>query len=239
MPDAIITSRELTLSLPRAAKNDKVDCCCAVRLSPNCLLQLLNKGLGTMGTIVLITGGARSGKSTFAERIAKQLSAELNHCRICYIATCIPGDDEMKERLWRHRKRRPPEWGLIEEPLELSLALTEAERKSLRVVIVDCLTLWLFNLMQLRPEMFPDEEAEPFFTHVVRLLQQSREYDGAIIYVTNELGSGLVPASKWSRLFRDVAGRLNQKVAEAADFVFLTVAGLPVQLKGEKKDWGR
>jgi adenosylcobinamide kinase / adenosylcobinamide-phosphate guanylyltransferase len=173
--------------------------------------------------LTLILGGARSGKSRFAQRLAAPAP------RVCYLATLVPGDDaEMLARTARHRAERPSAWRTVEEPLALADAVELASREA-DAVLVDCLTLWLSNLS------WEHRDSEPARLEAV-LQSQLRRIAGAarschIILVSNEVGSGTVPESAVARAFRDLQGFLNQWVAEAAGEVILVVAGLPLYLK--------
>ncbi len=167
--------------------------------------------------IVLVLGGARSGKSAHAERIV----AESGLDRV-YIATGEPGDAEMAERIAQHRSRRGEGWRTVEEPHRLEEALV-AEAGDGRAVLVDCLTLWLSNLM------FAGADVED---RGRVLCQTARRLPGLLVFVSNEVGLGLVPETQLARRFRDAQGRLNQAVAEMADRVIFIAAGLPLVLKG-------
>lgn len=164
-----------------------------------------------MADLTLILGGARSGKT------ARALS--LAHPPRAYVATAEPGDAEMAARIRRHRAERGPDWGLIEAPLDLAEAIAAAPEATL---LVDCLTLWLSNLMAAGRE--PEAET-------ARLLAAIAARPGAVILVSNEIGLGLVPMDALSRRFRDAQGRLNQAAAAAADRVEFVAAGLPLRLK--------
>jgi adenosylcobinamide kinase/adenosylcobinamide-phosphate guanylyltransferase len=171
-----------------------------------------------MGELVttLVLGGARSGKSAFAERLV----SESGLARL-YVATAAPGDDEMRERIARHRAQRGNGWRTVEEPLELVECLAhEAARE--RAILVDCLTLWLSNLMHAGQ----DDEAE-----TRKLAAWLPQAPGPIVLVSNEVGLGLVPETPLGRHFRDAQGRLNQRIAAAVDSVVFIAAGLPLQLK--------
>jgi adenosylcobinamide kinase/adenosylcobinamide-phosphate guanylyltransferase len=183
-------------------------------------------------TRTLILGGARSGKSAHAERIA--LEAD---CEVVYIATAGAGDAEMAERILHHRVRRPATWITVEEPLALGAALRHwcAPR---RVVLVDCLTLWLTNLMLSDGVQHPDigEITLPAHFEAERsdflvALDEVGSSGGELILVSNEVGMGIVPWGALSRCFADEAGRLNQAVAARCDRALLIVAGLPLVLK--------
>ncbi|MFC6300167.1 bifunctional adenosylcobinamide kinase/adenosylcobinamide-phosphate guanylyltransferase [Pseudomonas sp. CCM 7893] len=167
----------------------------------------------------LILGGARSGKSRLAETLA--INSALP---VTYIATSQPLDGEMNERVAHHRQRRPAEWGLIEEPIELARVLRENAAPD-RFLLVDCLTLWLTNLLMLENPKRLTEEREA-------LLQTLASLPGEIVFVSNETGLGVVPLGELTRRYVDEAGWLHQALAERCQRVVLTVAGLPLTLKG-------
>jgi len=167
----------------------------------------------------LILGGARSGKSRLAERLAADSGLP-----VTYIATRQPLDGEMNERVRLHRQRRPSDWGLIEEPLALA-AVLRAEAAEGRCLLVDCLTLWLTNLLMLEDEQRLAEERDALLDCLVQL-------PGTILLVSNETGLGVVPMGELTRRYVDQAGWLHQAVAERCQRVVLTVAGLPLMLKG-------
>lgn len=192
---------------------------------------------------VLITGGARSGKSAFAEEYASR-SAE----RGVYVATSRIGDEEMEKRVALHRLDRERSgfpWRTVEEPLDLPgtvLALkreietgASSEPGMPPVVLVDCLTLWLSNwLLKLEEEGLPDDRLE---NELGRLTEAVRGYPYPLLLVTNEVGDGVVPAYPLGRRFRDEAGRLNRRMARLCDRVFLVTAGIPVELKSMAFKW--
>lgn len=168
----------------------------------------------------LILGGVRSGKSRLAEKIA--LTSGL---AVTYIATASAGDEEMRARIVEHQRRRPPTWKLIEEPRALARALQEQAAPD-RCLLVDCLTLWLSNLLGADdPAVLRNERCA--FTGLLSSLP------GHIILVANETGLGIVPMGVLARRFCDEAGWLHQEIAQQCDRVFLTVAGLPQLLKGK------
>ncbi|MGF9714611.1 bifunctional adenosylcobinamide kinase/adenosylcobinamide-phosphate guanylyltransferase [Paenibacillus naphthalenovorans] len=178
------------------------------------------------GLKVLVTGGARSGKSSFAESYAATLGAQG-----LYIATSQAYDDEMKERIAMHRRERDERgfpWITAEEPYDLAGALLRAESP---VVLVDCLTLWLSNWL-LRLEQEPETgRLGGLEAKIDELAEVFGSLDRPVVLVTNEVGSGLVPEYKLGRVFRDLSGRMNQRLARIADQVFLVTAGIPVELK--------
>ncbi len=174
----------------------------------------------------LILGGARSGKSAFAERLA-----EVHAGSVVYLATAAAADSsadpEMVERIAHHQARRPAQWTLVEEPLGLAEALQRQAAPD-TLIIVDCLTLWLSNVL------FADEQRPGLFVEQrEQLLGTLPELAGSVVLVSNEVGLGIVPANALARRFRDEAGRLNQAVASCCEKVTLVAAGLPLALKGE------
>lgn len=164
----------------------------------------------------LVLGGARSGKSRLAERLCQ---SQPGPC--IYLATGAAHDAEMAARIAEHRARRGPRWQTVEAPLELAAALT-AETAPDRAVLVDCLTLWLSNL--LFAERDPAAEGQALCTALGRV-------GGPVVLVSNEVGLGIVPDNALARRFRDAAGRLHQEVAAVCDQVLFTAAGLPLALK--------
>lgn len=168
--------------------------------------------------VILITGGARSGKSKYAEDRAKELGE-----RRVYVATAEAKDQEMVQRIGAHQKRRGNGWTTVEEPTELVDALL-ARRGRTDCVLVDCLTLWLSNLLLRRDGKY----AEKKVTELARTLPC---LDFHIVLVTNEVGWGIVPDNPLARQFRDLAGWANQQIAATADEVVLTVAGMPMIVK--------
>ena len=167
----------------------------------------------------LILGGARSGKSRLAEKLAGDSALP-----VIYIATSQPLDGEMNQRVALHRQRRPDAWGLIEEPIELARVLRENAAPE-RCLLVDCLTLWLTNLLLLdNPERLVFERDQ--------LLESLASLPGEILFVSNETGLGVVPLGELTRRYVDEAGWLHQALAERCQRVVLTVAGLPLTLKG-------
>lgn len=167
----------------------------------------------------LILGGVRSGKSRLAERLASE-----SGLAVTYIATATVGDEEMRARIAAHQARRPPRWQLVEEPLALAKTLSAHARPD-GLLLVDCLTLWLTNLLlHPDPARFAQERAD--------LLAALPELPGALVLVSNETGLGVVPLGELSRRYCDEAGWLHQELAQQCDRVIFTVAGLPHLLKG-------
>lgn len=167
----------------------------------------------------LILGGSRSGKSALAERIASAHGED-----VVYVATAAAGDGEMRERIAQHRARRPSHWGCIEEPLQLADTL-RAQARPGRCLLVDCLTLWLSNLL-----LDADDGAQA--RECAALLKTLPGLPGAVVLVSNEVGLGVVPMGALSRRFVDEAGRLHQQLAVHCDRVIFVAAGLPLALKG-------
>lgn len=171
-------------------------------------------------TKTLILGGVRSGKSRLAERVATD-----SNLRVCYIATAIVGDAEMRKRIAVHRDRRPVDWDLVEEPYQLGSVLTKHAAPD-RCLLVDCMTLWLTNLLTADDAMLFDRERSDLLSVLPTL-------SGKIILVSNETNMGIVPMGELSRRFCDESGVLHQDLAQICQQVILTVAGLPHVLKGD------
>lgn len=167
--------------------------------------------------LTLVLGGARSGKSTFAENLVTRAAPAW-----LYIATGQAWDDEMRQRIGHHRERRGEGWTTIEEPLDLTGVLGREARAN-RPVLVDCLTLWVTNLM------LAERDIEAEFETLIAVLPK---LSGPVVFVTNEVGLGIVPENAMARAFRDHAGRLHQKIAAIADTVYFVAAGLPLKMKG-------
>ncbi|MFH1538091.1 MAG: cobamide remodeling phosphodiesterase CbiR [bacterium] len=179
-----------------------------------------------MGKLILITGGERSGKSRLACRIASMFSDS-----VTFFATAEPGDEEMRERIGRHRKSRPRAWATVEEPIRLREAL---ERCKTNVAVVDCLTLWFSNLMHANEPEGSGRESERTVERELRaLLELIARKDITVVMVTNEIGMGVIPATPLARRFVELQGMANQMVAEAAEWVIGMMSGQPVILKGD------
>lgn len=167
----------------------------------------------------LILGGARSGKSALAEKLAGESGRD-----VVYIATAQAGDQEMAARIAHHRARRPAQWLCVEEPLSLAAVLREQARTG-RCLLVDCLTLWLSNLLG-------DADAGRFAQERALLLDVLPHLPGDVLMVSNEVGLGIVPMGELTRHFVDEAGRLHQSIAALSERVLFVAAGLPFALKG-------
>jgi adenosyl cobinamide kinase/adenosyl cobinamide phosphate guanylyltransferase len=176
--------------------------------------------------IILVLGGARAGKSDFAIRLAAEIEA-VDQGQVCFVATAEALDDEMRERIAKHRSERPPKWLTIEEPLSLDSALLLASDAS--VVVVDCITLLVSNWL-LRTEG-QATASSGLAESIDRALGHADTNNQVLILVSNEVGLGLVPDTLLGRQFRDMLGRVNQRLAQAADSVYLLVAGIPVGIK--------
>jgi len=178
------------------------------------------------GKIILITGGARSGKSLFAEQYA---AAQDKH--VAYIATAQIFDPEMKSRVVLHRQRRPEYWKTFEAPYHADQTIEEAAQHG-GVILFDCLTLYTSNLL-LHPDapIDPEEKHQHIMLQIDQLIQKARDSHCIVIFVTNEVGMGIVPDNALARQYRDIAGIVNQKVAQCADEVYLVISGLGVELK--------
>ncbi len=183
--------------------------------------------------IVTVTGGARSGKSTFAEKYAARLGAEG-----IYVATAQIYDDEMRRRIDLHADRRVSSsfpWITVEQPYDVAELLKQINRESnlfraeRRVVLIDCLTLWLSNWL-LRLESEPEPEAA-VMGKIEELCGALKDFQGTVLLVTNEVGYGIVPEYKLGRMFRDLSGVMNQRAAAISKQVFLVTMGIPVELK--------
>ena len=175
-----------------------------------------------MRKIVFVLGGARSGKSTFALQDASEAEG-----RKAFIATAEALDDEMAKRIARHKKERGDDWDTYEESLRITEVINNMERKY-GVIVVDCLTLWLSNLIHANLDITQAIE------NLIEGFKNSelRTPNSELYLVSNEVGTGIVPENKLAREFRDLAGIMNQKVAGASDEVFMVVAGIPVKIKG-------
>jgi adenosylcobinamide kinase/adenosylcobinamide-phosphate guanylyltransferase len=170
----------------------------------------------------LILGGVRSGKSRLAERLALESGLP-----VTYLATALPGDAEMAARIEAHRTRRLQHWRLVEEPYRLAEAL-RLHAEAGRCLLVECLTLWLTNLLL-------DADLQRFERERLALLDTLPNLPGELILVGNETNMGVIPMGALSRRFCDESGWLHQALAQSCEEVFLTVAGMPLQLKGDNR----
>ena len=179
------------------------------------------------GELTLVLGGARSGKSNLAERLARQSGRP-----VVYLATATAGDDEMRQRISTHRASRPREWRTIEEPLDLPAGLSLTRPGD--IALLECVTLWVSNLLLAGPsDESPAETVDRIVAQAERFLSVLQETDTWVMAVSNEVGMGIVPEYEMGRTYRDALGRVNQMLAGQARSVCLMVAGLPLALKGE------
>ncbi|MFB0528239.1 MAG: bifunctional adenosylcobinamide kinase/adenosylcobinamide-phosphate guanylyltransferase [bacterium] len=180
-----------------------------------------------MGKLILILGGARSGKSSFAVAQAKKLSSgQSGVAGVAYVATASAVDEEMKRRIERHRKRRPASWKTIEERVDISKILAKLEKVS--IVIIDCLTILISNFL------LSGEKEAAILKKIKELSRTLKRRNLTTLIVSNEVGMGIVPENRLGRSFRDIAGQSNQIVAELADEVYLLEAGIPVKIKDQR-----
>jgi adenosylcobinamide kinase / adenosylcobinamide-phosphate guanylyltransferase len=173
-----------------------------------------------MGKILFVLGGARSGKSSYAVDLAKSQNK-----KTAYIATCIPYDDEMNERVRLHKEERPSGWATFEEPSNLTHLFKDLDSK-FEIVILDCITLFITNLMQ---NGLNESDIKDKINEMMTILKDV-SYNSIII--SNEVGLGIVPDTPLGREFRDIAGRVNQIIAKYADEVVFVAAGIPLKMKG-------
>jgi adenosylcobinamide kinase/adenosylcobinamide-phosphate guanylyltransferase len=172
-----------------------------------------------MGELIFILGGARSGKSQQAQKLAEAYGQ-----RVCYLATCIPQDEEMRQRVLLHQQNRPSHWKTIEEAREI-IPVLQKESLNSEVILLDCLTLLIFNLM----EIYPNETE--ILSQIKHLCETTKKISPTVLVVSNEVGGGIVPENALARKFRDLAGLANQLMARYADSVYWMVAGIPVKIK--------
>lgn len=186
-----------------------------------------------MSKLILVTGGARSGKSTYAEKLVSELSQH-----VTYIATGIITDEDMAARIEHHKKRRPSHWKTIESYKDFEKLTTDEAFVNSDVFLLDCLTVMMTNLMFDEPVDYDTCSMDEvnlieikIQSEIEKLLGVMAEHNKTLVLVSNEVGLGLVPAYRLGNLFRDIAGRMNQYVASRADSVLFIVSGLPLKLK--------
>ena len=184
-----------------------------------------------MAKIFLVTGGARSGKSKFAEKLTLKLGGE----KIAYIATAQIFDEEMAHRVKIHQARREKFWTTFEAPFDADKIISEIG-KNFNAILFDCVTIYLSNFLCAEDLTDAEKIYKNFNSLIEKILNAAKNSDATIIFVSNEVGGGIVPENKLARIFRDLAGLANQKIAAEAEKVFLTVAGYAVDIKnfGEK-----
>lgn len=191
-----------------------------------------------MARIILILGGARSGKSSYAEKLASGLSEN-----VLYVAPAVAYDDDMRRRIAAHRQARPATWRTLESSHQLASPLAEGLGTK-QVVLIDCLTMWVSNVLMDHPD-FPfhgDKDTTPLQQKLSRESEQvlalARERDITLIAVSNEVGLGVSPPYPSGHVFREILGRINQIWAAGADEVYLVVAGIPLRIKGQGSEFG-
>ena len=172
-----------------------------------------------MKETILVIGGCRSGKSSHALHLAEQIPGQK-----IFLATCMPDDKEMEQRVLRHQQQRSSAWETLEVPFFLPEAIHKNSIEG-HVILVDCLTLWINNLI------LEDDKPENIDNHIQKLTRSIERSECPVILVSNEVGTGIVPENKIARLFRDIAGFTNQKVAACVNRVIWMVAGIPVEIK--------
>lgn len=181
--------------------------------------------------IILCTGGARSGKSEFAEQLVLSLSGSKG-----YVATSQIFDDEMEDRVAKHKERRGSVWHNYEIPFDLSASWPKVLEQC-DIILVDCLTMYATNTMlkaEPHTQAACNEIANALVEELKHILVQSREANKTVVFVTNELGLGIVPENRLARFFRDIAGLVNQAVAKEADEVYFTISGITTELKSKE-----
>ncbi len=179
------------------------------------------------GKLIFITGGARSGKSSFAEKVAAKTSKE-----VAYIAAGQPLDEEMAFRIKKHREKRINTWETYEEPIEVRKLVGRLGLEK-EVILIDCLTLLISNLLLRKENKAKDPQwQEEILLEIKKLAEASYKVPAQVIIVSNEVGMGLVPETPLGRFYRDILGRANSIIADRADEVFMMVSGIPLKIKG-------
>ncbi len=174
-----------------------------------------------MGKLIFITGGARSGKSKYAAKLAKNISR-----KVLFLATGAAKDEEMKKRIEEHKKSRPTYWETVEKTKDIASALLNI-KSSYKVVIIDCLTFLISNLL------LDGINEKTILEEIRKIVEIILKNDYTVIVISNEVGGGIVPDNKLGRKFRDTAGLANQIITESAQQVYLVVSGIPLKIKGE------
>ena len=180
-----------------------------------------------MGELILVLGGARSGKSTFAQNLAQQMGEQ----NVVFVATAEARDEEMRLRIEKHRQKRPAGWRTLEARRHVGQEVKEAD-SSEKVVLVDCMTVLVSNRLIEYEDAFVPEVEATVMEEVDALISCAKKVSGAVIVVSNEVGMGLVPPYPLGRAYRDLLGKSNQVLAAEADHVYLLVGGLPLDIKG-------
>jgi adenosylcobinamide kinase/adenosylcobinamide-phosphate guanylyltransferase len=182
-----------------------------------------------MGELILVLGGARSGKSTFAQNLAQQMGGQ----NVLFVATAEARDEEMRLRVEKHRQARPAGWRTLEAQRHVGQIVLE-NHDGAGAILVDCLTVLISNRVLEFGDAFSPEAEAAVRGEAEALVECARSVTGAFIVVSNEVGMGLVPPYPLGRAYRDLLGKVNQTLAARANRVYLLVAGLPVELKGDK-----
>jgi len=194
--------------------------------SPKGMLMEKNKP-----RLILITGGVRSGKSSFAETLAGKLGK-----KITFIATAQALDKEMEDRIAQHRANRPVHWETYEEPYQVAQVIQKVGEKT-EVILLDCLTLLVSNFMQdYQEDSSNNDLAEKIIGKIKEITSEAAQCPATVIIVSNEVGLGLVPANPMGRFFRDILGKANQIIASSSDEVYLMVAGISLLIKGKSDE---
>jgi len=179
------------------------------------------------GKLIFITGGTRSGKSSFAEKTANGLSRS-----VAYLATAQPLDEEMIFRIKKHREKRLNTWETYEEPIKIRKLVSRLGSEK-EVILIDCLTLLTSNLLLRKEDKVEDPKLqEEILSEIKKLVEISFKVPAQVIIVSNEVGMGLVPENTLGRVYRDILGRANSIIADRADEVFMMVSGIPLKIKG-------
>ncbi len=187
--------------------------------------------------MILVIGGARSGKSSFSEEKAQELQ-KLHNSNVLYIASSIPFDDDMKDRVKKHKEQRPKSWYTLEEYKNFQLLYKKEEFLNSKVILLDCLTLMISNILleyngdfDKIPRSEIDKLEKDIIEEILKLINVCNEHNKELIIVSNEVGLGLVPPYRLGSIFRDIAGRANQLVAKMSNDVYLLTAGIPLKIK--------
>ncbi len=181
--------------------------------------------------MTLILGGTKSGKTGFAEKLALDLSQDTG-AQVLYLATAKAWDEEMKTRIKKHKASRPQNWVTVEYPTEIVNVFPDAVQYDKSIILFDCLTMWITNILMLLGEDFSKEEAESnVLTALDVFLEQAEIYDGELLIISNLVEVGLVSPHFLGRTFQDIAGICHQKIAEKAGCVYQMTAGIPLKIK--------
>lgn len=187
--------------------------------------------------MILVTGGARSGKSKFSEEKAKELQ-DLYNSNVLYIASSIPFDEDMKDRIKKHKEQRPKSWYTLEAYKDFQLLYEKEEFLNSKIILLDCLTLMISNILleyngdfDKIPGNEIDELEKNIITEILKLINICKDHNKELIIVSNEVGLGLVPPYRLGCIFRDISGRANQLVAKISKDVYLITAGIPLKIK--------